>query len=97
MFLSFILLSWINQCYAKPDQPSDISYNTLIRKIHTHEIGIYRNEYNPSKTAAIVFPELGPPVYINFKTKKTYKIAYHYSKTILSVSILLIAKSKTHA
>lgn len=74
MFLIFILSNLINQCYAGSDQTIDISYNTLIKKIHTHEIGIYRSEYNPSKTAAIVFPELGPPVYINFKTKQTYRI-----------------------
>ncbi len=72
--LIFILSSWINRSFARPDQSIDISYNTLIKKIHTREIGIYRSEYNPSKTAAIIFPELGPPVYINFKTKQTYRI-----------------------
>jgi hypothetical protein len=45
-----------------------------MKQIHKHEIIINSSEYNPSKTAAIVFPELGPPVYINFKTKKTYRV-----------------------
>lgn len=74
MFLSFILSNLTNECYAGSDKITRVSYNTLIKKIHAHEIGIYKNEYNPSMTAAIVFPELGPPVYINFETKQTYKI-----------------------
>ena len=78
MLLVFILSSLTNNCYAYSDETKNASYDTIIKAIHNHEIVIHENEYNPSKTAAIVNPEISLPTYINFKTKEIYKITDHW-------------------
>lgn len=83
--LAFILLNLTNNCYAYSDKINNISYDALFKAIQNHEIVIHDNEYNPSKTAAIVNQEMSLPIYINFKTKKIYKITGHWPGLISTI------------
>lgn len=76
------MLSLNNICLA-------YSYNDIQKKIHTKNI--CHLNYNFSKTAAIVNPECGSAVYINFKTKQTKAIVTDWP------SALSIWKSDTIA
>ena len=83
VFHVFILLSWINNCYAYKDQAKpDFSYDKLMKKIASHKM--HDIVYNPSKSAAIVNPRFESAVYINFKTKQTYIITAHEPGLIFS-------------
>ena len=81
-FLIFILLSLFNKCIAYPDEIKNISYDNIIKAIHNHEIVIYKNEYNPSKTAAII--KINRPIYINFKTKKSYILTNYWAGLVFT-------------
>lgn len=73
MFLTFILLNWIDSCYAQFQLNNKSLFDKLSKKINTHTLcGV---KYNPSKTAAIVNDDCRSATYINFKSKKTYVIA----------------------
>lgn len=95
MFHISILLGWINVCHANSDEIVNISYRDLMKQVHRHEG--YGIQYNPSKSAAIVDTSMSVPVYINFKTKKTYVITSHWpglvSATWLNDLIALVKGS----
>lgn len=70
------MLNWISNCCAT-DKNNNIapSFGYLIKKINTHaHCGI---KYNPSKTAAIVNDDCRSAIYVNFKTRQTYRITDH--------------------
>lgn len=69
MFLAFTLLNWINNVYA------DEHYTQFSNAILQHQIS--ELHYNPSKTAAIGSLKGDDAVYINPKTKNTYRIMPH--------------------
>lgn len=69
------MLNFNNSCFA-------YSYSNIQEKIHTKNI--CRINYNSSKTAAIVNPDCGSAIYVNFKTKQIKSIVKDWP-TALSV------------
>ncbi len=79
MFLSFISLNLINECYAN----ENISYHHLVQQIQRGQnFGI---QYNSPRSAAIVELLNGIVVYIDFNTRKTYTISNDWPGLVAGV------------
>ena len=96
VFLTFILLNWIDSCYAQLQSNNPSLFDKLIKKINTHTLcGI---QYNPSKTAAIVNDDCRSAIYVDFKKKITYtiadkKLANHIFATWINDTIATVENS----
>ena len=77
MFLIFTLLNLksVNGAQTPLEKPK-LSFTEVMNKIYTKdlcEVG-----YNPSRTAAIVNPDCGSAIYVDFKHKSIYPIIDHW-------------------